>query len=52
MIKDIVYNCLKNNENIKEEKRQALVNIVNIRIEKFDKLINKKIENSKTGGGK
>ena len=41
-INDIVYKCLKNNENMKEEKRQALVNIVNTRIEKFEKLINKK----------
>ena len=41
-IKNIVYDILRKNENIKEEKREALVEIVNIRIKEFEKLIRKK----------
>ena len=40
-IKNIVYDILKNNENIKEEKRAALAELVNARIKEFEKIIEK-----------
>ena len=41
-IKDIVYDCLKYNENMKEDKRQALTEIAAKRVKEFEKFLNKK----------
>ena len=40
-VKNIVYNILKNNENIKEEKREILAELADLRIKEFEKIIQK-----------
>jgi len=40
-IPTIVYNCLKDNENMKEDKKQALAEIVSGRVKEFEKSIGK-----------